>query len=332
MGSAFDMVIDTETLVNSTGESGQPPVTCPICGSGRLADLLIAPDRFHLRKEKYRLVRCQSCSGVWQDNPPSPAEMGQHYTEDYHNAIVAAGEGAASDRWKDQVKTISRYKSGGALLDMGCSSGGFLSTMKGTAWDLYGTEMEESTAERARTSTGAKVFVGDAVEAPFLPSSFDVITCFDVLEHVYSPRQFLAKSLEWLKPSGIFYAMMPNIASWEARLFGSYWFGLELPRHISHFSPRSLGCLMAEIGFEAVSVKTPPVSYVELSSGYVCSSVFEKLGGTPTPLAKPKSHGIPFRIVRKGLREIVFLPLAQVASWAGAGPSMEVVYRKPASR
>ncbi|MGA8273699.1 MAG: class I SAM-dependent methyltransferase [Candidatus Sulfotelmatobacter sp.] len=331
MSSAFDMVSDTETLVNTAGQSGGQPATCPICGSGQLTDLLTAPDRFHLRKEMYLLVRCQSCSGVWQDHPPSPAEMGQHYTEDYHNAIVAAGEGAASDRWKDQVKTILRYKSGGALLDMGCSSGGFLSTMKGPAWDLYGVEMEESTAERARTSTGAKVFVGDAVAAPFLPASFDVITCFDVLEHVYSPRQFLAKSLEWLKPGGIFYAMMPNIASWEARLFGDYWFGLELPRHITHFSPRSLRCLMTELGFEEVLVKTPPVSYVELSAGYICSSVFEKLGGTPTPQAKPKSHGIPFRIVRKGLREVVLSPLAHVASWAGAGPSMEVVYRKPAS-
>jgi|SRR5271156_878025 len=331
MSSAFDMASDTETLLSTTRENSRQPA-CPICGSGQLADLLTAPDRFHLRRQKYRLVRCQSCSGVWQGHPPSPAEMGQHYTEDYHNAIVAAGEGAASERWKDQVKTISRYKSGGALLDMGCSSGGFLSTMKGPAWDLYGVEMEESTAERARTSTGAKVFVGDAVEAPFLPASFDVITCFDVLEHVYSPRQFLAKSLEWLKPGGIFYAMMPNIASWEARLFGAYWFGLELPRHITHFSPRSLGCLMTELGFEEVSVKTPPVSYVELSAGYVCSNLFEKLGGTPTPQAKPKSHGIPFRIVRKGVRQVVFIPLARVASWAGAGPSMEVVYRKAASR
>ncbi len=77
--------------------------------------------------------------------------------------------------------------------------------------------MEESTAERARATTGADVFVGDVVAAPFLRESFDVITCFDVLEHVYSPREFLAKVLEWLKPGGIFYAMMPNIDSWEAR-------------------------------------------------------------------------------------------------------------------
>src|ERR1700728_3723131 len=327
MQSTIENLTGIETM-EKTASQGSRKEVCPICGGAQLADLLVAPDRFHLRKQMYRLLRCQSCTGVWQTEPPTPGEMGEHYTEDYHNAIVSAGVGFAQSRWKDQVKTILRYKSGGALLDMGCSSGGFLSTMMGPAWELYGTEMEESTAERARISTGAYVFVGDAVEAPFLPASFDVITCFDVLEHVYSPRQFLAKSLEWLKPGGIFYAMMPNIDSWEARLFGPYWFGLELPRHLTHFSPRSLRYLMTELGFEEVMVQTPPISYVEHSVGYICSSIIEKIGMTPTPEATPKRRGLFFKAVRKGLRMAAFSPAARLASLAGAGPSLEAVFRK----
>jgi SAM-dependent methyltransferase len=328
MNSALDMVNDTETAVSAPAKTGPQPEACPICGGGRLVDLLTAPDKFHLRKQMYHLIRCRSCSGVWLGDPPKPEEMGRHYTEDYHKAIVTAGEGAATSRWKDQVKLISNYKPGGAILDIGCSSGGFLSTMKGSAWELYGIEMEESTAERARTTTGAKVFVGDAVEAPFSPRSFDVITCFDVLEHVYSPREFLTKVLEWLKPGGIFYAMMPNIDSWEARLFGAHWFGLELPRHLNHFSPRSLRYLMSELGFEEECVKTPPVSYMERSAGYVCSSLIDKVGLSPTPQAKPKPLSLPMKIVRKGLRVALVAPLAQIASAAGAGPCMEVVFRK----
>jgi 2-polyprenyl-3-methyl-5-hydroxy-6-metoxy-1,4-benzoquinol methylase len=104
--------------------------------------------------------------------------------------------------------------------------------------------MEASTAEKARARTGASVFVGDAVAAPYLPNTFDVITSFDLLEHVYSPREFLTKVFEWLKPGGIYYAMMPNIASWEARLFRTYW-RAELPRHLFHFSPDSLRYLAA---------------------------------------------------------------------------------------
>jgi 2-polyprenyl-3-methyl-5-hydroxy-6-metoxy-1,4-benzoquinol methylase len=329
MNSAFEVVNSTEVEMKKSRRSPSSP-TCPTCERQAVAPFLTAPDRFHLRKDVYQLLRCLSCSAVWLDDPPAPAEMGEHYTEDYHRAIMTAGEGSAAKRWAGQVKMISRYKAEGKLLDIGCSSGGFLSTMKNPAWNLYGIEMEESTAQRARAATGATVFVGDAVEAPFLPNSFDVITCFDVLEHVYSPRQFLTKVREWLKPGGIYYAMMPNIASWEARLFGSHWFGLELPRHLSHFSPRSLRHLMNQLGFEEVCVKTPAVSYYERSIDYVKSSLIETIGGSPTPQAKPKPPGVARKIARKGFR-IAVSPLVHTIAWAGAAPCLEVVFKKPAT-
>jgi SAM-dependent methyltransferase len=326
--NASNTLVDPEMATTAQQDAGPQAVTCEICGGEQLVDLLTAPDRFHLRTEVYRLVRFESCRGVSLADPPKPEEMGRHYTEDYHKAIVAGGEWAGARRWKDQVKMISQHKSGGAILDIGCSSGGFLGAMKGPAWKLYGIEMEESTAERARAITGAEVFVGDAVAAPFLPGSFDVITAFDLLEHVYAPRQFLAKVLEWLKPGGIFYAMMPNIDSWEAKLFGSYWYGLELPRHLSHFSPASIRYVMTELGFEEVSVGTPKVSYLERSTGYVCSSVLEKLGFEATPQSRPKPRSLPMKVASKGFRVAVAAPLAQLASVAGEGPCMEVVFRK----
>jgi SAM-dependent methyltransferase len=328
MNSAIEMR-DMAKAKNGGAEIRQQPEACPICGGEKVGNRLAAPDRFHLRAEIYRLLRCSSCRVVWLTSPPKPEEMGLHYSEDYHKGIVAAGEGSVTSRWKNQLKLIARYKREGAILDIGCSSGGFLSTMKSPSWKLYGIEMEESTAGRARTATGAEVFVGDAVEAPFLPESIDVITCFDVLEHVYSPRQFLTKVLEWLKPGGIFYGQMPNIDSWEARVFGTHWYGLELPRHLFHFSPASLRHLMGDVGFEEVRVKTPRVAYIERSVGYVGSSLLEKIGGSPAPQSRPRRRGIPERIVRKALRVSVVEPLAQIASLAGAGPSLEVVFRKP---
>jgi SAM-dependent methyltransferase len=241
---------------------------------------------------------------------------------------MAAGEGSAFERWQGQVETIARYKSGGELLDIGCSSGGFLSTMVSPAWNLSGIEMEESTAARARAKTGARVFVGDAVDAPYLPNTFDVITCFDVLEHVYSPRQFLTKVYEWLKPGGIYYAMSPNIASWEARLFGTHWFGLELPRHISHFSPRSLRYLLHGLGFEEVRLTTPPVTYYERSVDYLRCTAVEKMGFTPTAQAKAQPAGLVRKALRKGFR-IAASPLVHIAALANAGPCLEAVFRKP---
>ncbi len=315
---------ENKTAWKVVGDTG----ACPLCGSHQVKKLLEAPDRFHLRKETYCLARCASCSGVWLVDPPKPEEMGPHYDEEYHNAIVAAGEGSAELRWRDQRNLIARYKQGGQLLDLGCSSGGFLSTMRGPAWKLYGIEMEAATAEKAQAATGAEVFVGDVLQAPFAPASFDVITCFDVLEHVYNPPQFLAKVKEWLKPGGIYHVMLPNIASWEAKLFGTYWFGLELPRHLFHFSPQSLRRVMSDLGFEEVHLATPRVSYLERSLDYVAGSAAGKLGMEQTPQSRPKPRGFAWKAARKCVRMGVFTPIAQIASWAGAGPSIEAVFRK----
>jgi len=198
--------------------------------------------------------------------------------------------------------------------------------MKGPSWKLYGIDMENSTAEKARSATGAEVFVGDVMDAPFPPDSFDVITAFDLLEHVYQPRQFLTKVLDWLKPGGIFCTMLPNIDSWESRIFGSYWYGLEMPRHLFHFSPKSLKQVMVTLGFEQVVLSTSEISYVERSMGYVCSKVMENAGFAQVSAAQGKQQSIPWRAVRKAMRITLVRPAGHLASLAGAGASLEAIF------
>jgi 2-polyprenyl-3-methyl-5-hydroxy-6-metoxy-1,4-benzoquinol methylase len=305
---------------------------CPLCSYGQVVPFMTATDRFHWRTEEYDLMRCSGCSYVWLANPPKPEEMGPHYSEDYHRVIMAAGEMSAASRWQRQRVTVAHYKKGGSILDIGCSSGAFLGTLKGGSWELYGIEMEASTAEKAKAATGAEVFVGEALDAPFPDESFDVITGFDLLEHVYHPRQFLAKVQQWLKPGGIVYLGLPNIDSWEARMLGTYWYGLELPRHLSHFSPRSLRQVMNSLGLEEVSLITPRTSYIEHSAAYICSGIIKTVGGTPVPMSKRGPRSLPWRAVRKGLQLSLVVPFSQVASMAGAGPSIEAVFRKRESR
>ncbi|MHB8524811.1 MAG: class I SAM-dependent methyltransferase [Candidatus Acidiferrales bacterium] len=287
-----------------------------------------APDRFHGREEKFDLMRCSTCSCVWLASPPKSAEMLIHYDADYHRAIMAAGEKSASSRWRKQRELIAKNKQGGAILDIGCSSGGFLGTMAGGSWKLFGIEMEAQTAEKAKSATGAEVFVGDALDAPFPAESFDVITCFDVLEHVYEPRRFLVKVLEWLKPGGIFYAALPNIDSWEARLLGTYWYGLELPRHLFHFSPRSLRYAMTSVGFQEIKIVTPSTSYLEHSASYICSRMLRTIGLSPAPMSKLRPRSIPERAVRKAARLSVIAPFGHLASARGSGASIEAIFGK----
>lgn len=256
--------------------------------------------------------------------------MGPHYSDDYHRAIMTAGETYPAERWSRHRELIARYKQGGAILDIGCSSGAFLRVMKGPSWKLHGIEMEASTAERARAATGAEVFVGDVDDAPFRPESFDVITAFDLLEHVYRPRQFLGNVLRWLKPGGIFFTMLPNIDCWESRLFGSYWYGLELPRHLFHFSPRSLRHLLVDLGFEELLLATSEVTYAERSAGYLYVEALERAGFAPLPPSQAQQGSLPWRAVRKIMRTAVVKPAGHLAGFAGAGANIEAIFRRPA--
>jgi SAM-dependent methyltransferase len=306
------------------------PETCPVCGQVGAREWLQAPDRFHGRQEKYILVRCPGCSLVWLSHPPMAAEMHLHYTDAYHKLISAGGENSPA-RWGFRKVAIAQYKQSGALLDMGCSSGAFLESVKGKPWKLYGIEMSAESAKKAKAKSGANVFVGDILDAEFSTESFDVITCFDVFEHLYEPRRVMAKVAEWLKPGGIFYVLVPNVDSAEARVFGSYWHGLELPRHLFHYSPASLKFLAESAGLREVSLETHRNPAVGTSLRYVWDDVFRAVAIRRTPVAYRREPSLPWRAARKLVRVTVLRFLLAMAPLVGGGESIHAIFQKDIS-
>lgn len=311
--------------VRGSGTWGVEP--CPVCGQTGARDWLCAPDRFHGRSDLYKLVRCPTCSLVRLSDPPRPEEMHLHYTADYHRLISSAGEDSPA-RWRNRTETVMRFKQSGAILDLGCSSGGFLGTLHANPWKLFGIEMSADCAKQAEARLGARVFVGDITDAPFPPESFDVITCFDVLEHVYEPQRVLARVKEWLKPDGVFYVQVPNIDSAEARVFGGYWHGLELPRHLFHFSPASLGRLAAVAGLREVSLETRRNPAIGTSLRYIGDDLFRAIGLQRTPVAYRGKAGLPWRALRKLVRLTLQQLLIAMAPLAGGGEAIHAVFRK----
>lgn len=301
---------------------------CPVCGKVGAREWLRAPDRFHGRQEKHTLLRCSACSLVWLTHPPRPAEMSLHYSDSYHKLISAAGQNSPT-RWKHRKETVTQFKDCGALLDLGCSSGSFLAFMRSESWNLYGVEMSRDEARTAEQRSKAQVFVGDILDATFPPESFDVITCFDVLEHLYRPRQVMSRVTEWLKPGGIFYVLVPNVDSAEARLFGGYWHGLELPRHVFHYSPTSLKFLAEAEGLRAVALETRRNSAFGTNLRYVWDHIFGAVGIHRTPVAYRVEPGLPWRAARKLVRMTVLRALLAMLPLVGAGESIHAVFEKP---
>lgn len=305
------------------------PVThdCPICEHNGAVKVLRAPDRFHGRTQLYDLVRCPTCSLVWLDNPPPPSEIGNHYGEDYDNAIASAGE-TSPERWRKLAEPLLRCKSSGDLLDLGCSTGSFMESLKGQPWRLYGIEMSEGSARTAQARSGAQVFVGDILEAPFRPSTFDAITCFHVFEHLYQPRQVLEKVWEWLRPGGVFYVIIPNIDSAESRVFRSYWYPLELPRHLFHYSPISLRAITKSVGFQEVLLATYHVPFIEYNTRYIIDDILKKLGLSREPLAKANSGSLPWKVIRKVFRMSLWPVVNRLIATQGPGEIVHAVFMK----
>ena len=300
-----------------------------MCGCVEARPWLRAPDRLHGRQERYELVRCPTCLLVWLRRPPKPEDMQLHYTDAYHKLISASGKDFA--RWGFRLDMIAKFKQSGTLLDLGCSSGAFLQSMRSEAWKLHGIEMSAAEAAEAEATSGARVFVGNVVEAPFPGESFDVITCFDVLEHLYEPRRVMARVAEWLKPGGIFYILVPNVDSAEARVFRSYWHGLELPRHLFHYSPESLRFLANSVGLQEASLETHRNPAVGTSLGYVWEDVLSSMGLHPTPVAYRGQRSLPWRAARKVVRMTILRSLLALAPLVGGGESIHAAFQKKES-
>jgi len=127
----------------------------------------------------------------------------------------------------------------GRYLDVGCGSGGALGVARALGWQVAGIEVDAAAAAKARRFS-QELHVGDVLTAPFAPGRFDVVTALHVLEHVPDPVAVIRRALAWLAPGGILIIEVPNAAGLGAKLFGKAWSGLELPRHLSHFSPAAL--------------------------------------------------------------------------------------------
>lgn len=302
-------------------------IKCPFCAAPHSEVWIEAPDRFNGRREQYRLLRCAACALVWLHDPPSETELGNHYGPDYDRTIANAAKG--SNHWFGRRDELRRLKpDGGAILDLGCASGGFLSTLEGLPWKLFGVEMSEDAARVARDRCGAEVFVGNILDVPFPPQSFDAITCFNVFEHVYEPKEVLSRVSNWLKPGGIFFTVMPNIDSAGARIFGSYWYALELPRHLYHFSPMTLNMLAKSVGLEEVLIKARRDLYLERSVGYVKDEALRKLGFTRCPAEQSGEPRLAWKVLRKGFRLTLLPVITAAASLAGDGEMIYAVFAK----
>lgn len=167
-------------------------------------------------------------------------------------------------RWfKLKLKRIERFSpEKGKLLDIGCSYGFFLEAASEMGWDVYGVEPNPVSGTTVKERFGNKVFIGFLENAPFEKHSFDVITLWDVIEHMPRPVEFLHRLKNYLRPNGILCLQVPNINSFISELKGAGWDWLSPGDHLYFFSPETIKQMIIQSGLEVIHVRTwEPTGY-----------------------------------------------------------------------
>ena len=231
---------------------GVQPVQCLLCGGLRQQPIF---NEFGID-----ILRCRECHHVFSSFAANP-----HY-DGFWGEEVAEGDHFYWSRARSRMHQdfFRRFLAGrsGRLLDMGCGLGFFLKAMAPYAsWEGYGCEISPAAARYARETLGlSKVICGRLEDVDLPQSSFDLITVWDVLEHLLRPDPLLRRCQALLKEGGICFMRTPNVyiqiprARFIRLLRGRQpGVGCLQPRdHLHHYSMSSIGALLGRNGFSRV--------------------------------------------------------------------------------
>ncbi len=216
-------------------------------------------------KNGFNLVQCSSCGLVYVGNPPSEAELEKLYSfgSGYHARFIDESSMEFKHHLnlaRQYYEMLEKYKTQGRILDIGCSNGFFLKLARDNGWETYGLEMSKDTAELARKRYGLKVLTGTLQETSFTSKFFDVVTLWDVIEHVENPMKTISIISKILKDDGIVVLLTPNIEglfpklSYKVANIINYWPHPEPPRHLFQFSKKTIQKLLRLTGFNVIEI------------------------------------------------------------------------------
>jgi 2-polyprenyl-3-methyl-5-hydroxy-6-metoxy-1,4-benzoquinol methylase len=231
---------------------------CPLCGSEQF--------RTQFEEPPYAVRRCQRCGLGWVSprfdqtgleeiyksdrywRSPSPKTQG--YT-DYR-----ADEGLYLDTFRNRLRYVLRDgPRTGRALDVGCAAGFCMAGMRELGFETYGLEISATIAAHARERFGFEnIHIGSLEQAPYPDGFFDLITMWDVVEHVVDPVVLLTRARELLAPGGLLVIETQDIDSRFARALGPKWHHYKHEEHIYHFTPATIQTLLEQAGFRVAKL------------------------------------------------------------------------------
>jgi SAM-dependent methyltransferase len=257
-------------------------VPCDFCGATAADLLLVGRDRMCGVPGMFHVVTCRQC-GLARTNPrPTLATLGRAYTSDYvcHQestmpsgapqgflrwALVNYGgyplgrRAPALVRWLAWLPASARlrnrklvyylpYEGQGRLLDFGCGVGRYVALMSAAGWKAEGIDLSAAAVKTGRDA-GLTLHEGTLPGTALPEASYDLVMMCHALEHVPSPMATLKAVRPLLGPGGRLVVVCPLIDSLASQWLGAAWFGIDVPRHLTHFTQVTLRRHLEAAGF-----------------------------------------------------------------------------------
>lgn len=226
-------------------------IHCEVCGNKN-------PQKFSLKFERsdFKVTECQNCKFVFI---PQYYREHIHY-DDYRDEEVLSSVRKGNNyikirRHKLRIKLIRKYKKTGKLYDIGVGWGHFLYTAKLMGFDASGVEISELMHHYAVNDLELNVAHDNFFNINLPSNNWDVVTMWDVLEHIEKPAEVVKKVKQILKDDGYFVFQVPQINSKVARKQKEKWSMMSL-EHINYFSKASIRTLLENESFEIIKIKS----------------------------------------------------------------------------
>jgi 2-polyprenyl-3-methyl-5-hydroxy-6-metoxy-1,4-benzoquinol methylase len=225
---------------------------CPACNSNKIALVLQARDET-VSKEIFQIWQCHHCHLRFTQDVPNEDNIGKYYKSSEYISHTNTSKGLINKLYhtvrhftlhsKRKLVEKSTGKTNGNLLEIGAGTGAFAAVMKKSGWNVTALEPDETARNIAQKDFGIQLRSLDDLFS-LQPGSFDVITLWHVLEHVHQLHRYLDTFHSLLAKGGTLIIAVPNYTSFDAQAYVQNWAAYDVPRHLYHFSPRSMQQLL----------------------------------------------------------------------------------------
>jgi len=235
---------------------------CPTCNTSSFKKLI--------KKDHMNIVQCDACELVYTN----PIFDDEHYkstykSKDYQEIVKDLGEESHNYRVErfgnERINILKNYlknKDSVKYLDVGCSTGFVVEAAQNNGWEATGIDLNPSAIEFGK-SKGLDLRNNALDEISFSEKYFDIISLFDVLEHLTNPKEIIDQALHYLNKDGLLFIYVPNWDSASRLLMGDKAHFIWPTHHLNYYTPDTIKFFLENFGLKIEYITTEGLDIVD---------------------------------------------------------------------